>query len=308
MLIWTLYIVFIIGLLIGFSTSIQIFLNELKAHTQSIIGDLNHFAKSQARFKAIFAATLGEHGADYLETYGFAYFILCGSSFVFFLTNLPIIQALQSTLLVIIVPLAYLRTKLYTIRIESSYEGEFLISELMNQYKINHYNMIEALDHTVVHLKNTPRVKALLFSLSLQVKAYRDEAHLDDILETFNYMVDTQWSRMLINNIRLSIHEGLNVTSGLADIQDELRHAKKSYEKSERSTTEGFVMVKFLIPGLYGLTIFLAIRLFGFTLIKFIHYQFLTPTGLRLIMICSGLYFLNLFIMLLFKKRKFDIT
>lgn len=308
MLIWILYILLIIGILIGFSTSIQMLLNEAKARLQSALGDFEYFDKSGARFKAIFIATLGDHSADYLETYGFAYIVLCISSSIFFIANLPVIQALQTTLLVVAVPLLYLRAKLYTIRIETSYEGEFLIAELINQYKINHFNMVEALDHTVVHMKNSPRVKALLFSLSLQVKAYRDEAHLDDILETFNYMIDTQWSRMLINNIRLSVHEGLNVTSGLTDIQAELKRAKESYEKGERGTTEGFVMVKFLIPALYGLTVFLAIRIFGFTLIKFVQYQFLTPTGLRLIIVCSSLYLINLFTMLLFKKRKFDIT
>ncbi len=308
MVLWILYTGLILGILLLFSNSIQLVLRKAMELLSASGPQVGSFKTVKTRLRALLAAVLGDSGSEYIETYGLGYLLFCLASLIFFLRNMPIGQAVQSQLLVVVTPLVFLRVQLYTIRIESSYEGEFLISELLNQYRINHFNMIEAMDQTVIHLKNTPRTRSLLFSMSLRLKAYRNEGHLDEILSAFNYLVDTQWSRMLTNNIRLSVHEGLNVSSGLLDIQNELRRAKESYEKGERSATEGFAMVKFLIPILYALTVFLAVRLFGFTVSKFIRYQFFTTSGLKLIVICSALYLLNLVIMVLFKRRKFDIT
>lgn len=209
---------------------------------------------------------------------------------------------------VLLVPYMILRIRMFSIRVESSYEGEFLITELINQYKLNHFNMVEAIEATVKYVKDSPRSKKMLFIMSIKIKSYKDKDELHEILDGFTYAINTEWSRMLANNLMLAIEEGFEVTSGLLDIQNELKRAKSAYEKSERNTSEGFIMVKLVLPILYCLTVYLSVKHFGFTIGKFAQYQMLTSTGIKMFMMNLFLYLLNVLLMIVFKKRKFDIT
>lgn len=204
-----------------------------------------------------------------------------------------------------ILPYLYLRIKLGVIRIEGSYEADVVVAELLNQYKMNYTNMIEAID-AMVNLKEAPICRKAFYRLSLVLKGYKTHEELLAGIEEMVFTVDTDWMRMLTNNIYVSIDRGMDVVIGLEDILQELREAKSTAEKSKQINIEGFSILKYLSPVMYFATVWVAVRYFGFTLSKFIKYQFYTPIGIKFFILILILITVNMIIMLVFQKRKYD--
>ncbi len=150
----------------------------------------------------------GENASSLVELIVITNMFFTGMTFFWTLSKLNLKMAVFSGFCILVGPYALLRLKLYTIRIESSYEGEFLLTELINQYKINNFNMVEAIDASIAHLANAPQSRRLIFHMSLRLKSYSDRQDLERILYDFTYGINTQWSRLLMNNILLSIDEG----------------------------------------------------------------------------------------------------
>lgn len=315
-MIWLFYIFFVIGLMLMFSSSIYIFVLEIRKSRQYSrridrgLVDTNPLISNKLLldFSNLLKSTLGDWASKHMHLILSLQFLLALSIYITTLNQRNILFSIGASLSISMLPYVLLILRLHTLRVQSSYEGEFFITELINQYKLNHFNMVEAIDSTVVHLKDSPRTRKLLFILSIRIKSYRDRGELEEILEEFTYSINTQWSRMVSNNLLLSIEDGFEVTSGLMDIQQELKRAKSAYEKSSRNTTEGFAIVKVFIPILYLFTIYLSIHFFDFTIDKFLHYQFRTPGGFKLLLVNVMLYAFNVVLMILFQKRKFDIT
>lgn len=303
-----LYAVLVIGIMILFSSSMQ---SVLKA----VFSTLHLTDKSSLksigiveRFQKLLLITLGEHMSNFTEVILLGNVLLAVFAFLVISINLSYYLGLVSCLAVLMAPYALIQVRLHSIRIESSYEGEFLITELINQYKLNGFNMIEAIDASIQQLTNSPLTRRLLFQMSIRLKSYRDRDELEKILREFTYGVNTQWSRMLTNNFMLSIEDGFDVTTGLVDIQNELKRAKTAHEKGSRNTAEGFIIIKVFIPGLYLFTLYIALKYFNFSLDKFIVYQLFTQTGMKLFIMNALLYIVNVMLMVLFTRRKFDIT
>lgn len=311
-----LYVLCMVGLFLLFSSSIQSFIEfsigKLIQHKR-IRSHFNEQSNEQSdqlmdHLRTLIKTTLGEIAGNHANVIVTAVAIIAAVSFITVRQEQSSKFSMLVAASVMVIPYFILQLRLYSIRVESSYEGEFFITELINQYKLNHLNMIEAIDATVIHLKDSPRTRKLLFTLSIRIKSYQDIGELEVILTDFTYGIDTQWSRMVANNLLLSIEEGFEVTSGLIDIQQELKRAKSAYEKSSRNTTEGFAIVKVLIPLLYVFTIFLSVKYFNFTIDKFMYYQIGTPGGMKLLMLNLLLYLFNVMLMILFQRRRFDIT
>lgn len=210
------------------------------------------------------------------------------------------------SIIISLLPYGYLQLRLRTIRVESSYEGERLITELINQYKINYFNMFEAIDKAIYYLKDSPHSQKLLFRLSLALKEYRTEEELQDILKEFTYAVDTEWIKMLSNNIYLAVEDGVNVVVSLEDILHELKNLKIDMEYNKRLNSEGFAIIKYLVPIFYFLSIYIAVKYFNFTLFKFIDYQINTNIGFKFFIVILILMLINYSIMIIFRKQKFD--
>lgn len=243
-------------------------------------------------------------------TYVYTFYVITISIFFLFL----IILLKQSSFIINItfpiglsfIPYLFLRMKLLTLRVEGSYEGEYLISELLNQYKINYKNMLEAIDKTIPLLENTPYTKKLFFRLSLKLKEYRTNEELEEILKDFVFAVDTEWSKLLANNIYISLDEGTDVSIAMNDIRNELKIAKKALEESKRANVEGFTILRFLSPGIYLLMYFFSVHYMDFTFEKYIKYQFNTATGIKYFTLIVIMAVINVSIVAIFKKRKFD--
>lgn len=246
-------------------------------------------------------------GSSVSKTYGFI-LVSFGCSILMFLLLIQqnsLVSALGISIFFGAVPFLFLYIRLSTIRTEGSYEAEIVVSELLNLYKINYYNMVEAIDQMVC-LKEAPVCRRAFYRLSIQLKSYNEPDHLVNALKEVAFMVNTDWMKMLANNIYLAIEEHTNVCIGLEDILKELRQAKTTHEKAKQMNIEGISILKFLSPVMYMATIYMAIKYFGFTIKKFIAYQFYTDIGLKFFMLILFLMIMNIGLMILFKRKKFD--
>lgn len=251
----------------------------------------------------LIAVTTGKEKSFYgFIVLTFSIFII---SFILFINNMTLIFAVGLSIIFAGIPYMYLYIRLNTIRTEGSYEADVIVSELINQYKINYFNMIEAID-CLVHFKEAPICRKAFYRLSLKLKEYKREEMLQEALKEVTFMVNTDWMRMLVNNIYFAIEWNTNVTIGLEDILQELKEAKTTMEKGKQINSEGFSILKYLAPFMYIATIYISVEYFGFTVKKFLAYQLYTTIGIKFFALIVFLMVINILCMILYNKQKFD--
>ena len=203
-------------------------------------------------------------------------------------------------------PYFYLQLRLRSTRIAGSYEAEGLVTELINQYKINYFNMIEAIDKTIPFLNGYPYSKKSMFRLSLKIKDYASDAELDEAISEFIYAIDTEWATMLGINIYMAITDGANVTESLDDILQELKTLKSVVEKDKRKNNESFFMIRYFSIFILIFTVVCELFAFKIDINKILGFQFHTPIGVKLSVIILVLIIFNYGLLYLFKKPKYD--
>lgn len=177
-------------------------------------------------------------------------------------------------------PFLCYRTKLQGIRNETSREGEILTSELLSNYKIYHTSMRTAIENTIETISSeAPHSKKLLIRLQYDINAVASKEGLKEAIDRFKFGIGTNWSIMLATNIELSLFEGLDVTSSMEDLIQQIARARKAMEETKRQGSEARRMLKFLVPGIYLLTLIASMYFFGMSFTEFCHNQFKTPTG-----------------------------
>lgn len=301
------YCLIIIGIWSVFSNAILYFLKVLRPHKTF---RNNNEVSSSHLYKHIKRLLLIVNGKDDDKKVSVFYLI---SILLFFLTFLVVIQRTTFTkglifaIILSLVPYLFLRLQLKQIRIEGSYEADILINEFLNQYKLNNGNIYDTIDETIVKIKEAPMMKRQLFIMALKLKEYRSLEDLDDIVENFVYSIGTEWIILLANNIYISITDNVDITSGLEDIQKEIKQAISDKEREKRINLESVSILKFLTPVLYILSIVLANAVFNISLKEFINYQLNTRTGFNYFMLIVIMTIFNSSILILLKKQKFDI-
>lgn len=205
-----------------------------------------------------------------------------------------------------LMPYCYIRTKLLTLRISGSFEGQILISEIVNQYKMNHFNIIEALDKSIGHLEKAPLSAKALLRMSLRLKTYQTEKELRKIIDDFVYALDTDWVKMLANNIYIAMVDKVTVTSGLEDLLRECKTINIALEEGKRMNSESFLMAKYLGPVMYIGLMWLAKDALDFDLGKIIKYQLFTSSGLTLFIALTAVTFINFIVINVLSRQKFD--
>lgn len=217
-----------------------------------------------------------------------------------------ILNAVIFSLLASMLPYILLRTRLRSIRIESSYEAEGVVTEIINQYKINHNNMSEAIDRAIPRLKKQPWTKKALFRIASELARYQTKEELQDIILEFTFSIDTQWAIVLGNNIFLAIEYGDDVNESLEDILDELKDLNRVNQKNNQINNESYVMIKYVSPISFIFSIFIIFKNFHFTLNKYIDYQFRNTLGLKFFTLTIVAILLNFIVYTLVKKPKND--
>lgn len=220
---------------------------------------------------------------------------------------LPLSVGLIISVSLLILPYMCLRGKLQVIRVSASLEGDILISELLNNYKISFYNMQEAIEKTGLEIEEAPYSKKLLLNLARGLARTGSNEEVKELIEVFKYSLNTSWGNILGTNIYFAATSGIRVTEALADLSESIAKARKVLEYTRRENNEAMLMIKYLAPVCYILTLLGAIKYFNFTLSKFFAYQFGTTTGITWFSIICITYIVGIFAAIFFSKRKMEL-
>ncbi len=208
--------------------------------------------------------------------------------------------------LVSVMPYLLLRVRVETIRRKSSYEGEKLISEFLCQYRMSGFNVYKTIEQVILISEGTKITGRLLFKLLLELRNTGNQQVIKEATERFAYGINTSWSRMLANCIRISAESGINVTLALEDIQIQLREARLLFEERKRLNSEAARMVVFLAPVMYLGTIVMSVKYLGISFGKLIRNQFYTEQGFLLILLVTFLFLINLALIEIINNQRFD--
>ncbi len=209
--------------------------------------------------------------------------------------------------LIAFMPYCNLWIRLSRRRTKASFEGEKVIAELLNQYKMNYFNMPQAIEVCVVHLVDAPICRQIFFKMSLRLKKTKNDDEIRKIIDELAYGVNTQWAKMLANNMVLAISDSVEVTEGLEDILADCKEIAELIETGKRKNSEPTIMIFFLPPILYiGLAYMSMKSMDGMTLKTIIGYQLFTPNGVIMFMLAIITSFINYALISLIGQRKYD--
>jgi len=203
-------------------------------------------------------------------------------------------------------PYLMLRVRVETIRRKSSYEGEKLIAEFLCQYRISGLNIYKTIEQVILASEGLKITGKLLFKLLLELRNTGNSQVIKEATERFAYGINTGWSRMLANCIRISAVSGTNVTLALEDIQIQLREARMLFEERKRLNSESARMVVFLAPVMYLGTVVMSVKYLGMPFGRLLKNQFYTEQGFLLILLITFLFLINLALIEIINNQRFD--
>ena len=206
-----------------------------------------------------------------------------------------------------LMPLVLLLARLQALRIKNSKEGKILIIELLDNYKIHYYNMQHAVEVTALTIEEAPNCKKLLFNLSKGLNRASGSDQIKELLVDFKYAVGTSWAGILADNIFFALSSGLRVDVALEDLINSVAMAEEVAEKSKRENNEAGLIIKYLIPGCYLLTIVGAVKFFGLRPGEFFYYQFCTEAGISWFSAIIVMYIVSLIAKFFLTQSKLDL-
>jgi len=168
------------------------------------------------------------------------------------------------------------------------------------------FNVYKTIEQVILISEGTKITGRLLFKLLLELRNTGNQQVIKEATERFAYGINTSWSRMLANCIRISAESGINVTLALEDIQIQLREARLLFEERKRLNSEAARMVVFLAPVMYLGTIVMSVKYLGISFGKLIRNQFYTEQGFLLILLVAFLFLINLALIEIINNQRFD--
>ena len=214
--------------------------------------------------------------------------------------------ALATGFITALLPYFILRVKLEIIRKRSSFEGEVFIGNFLSAYRMSNYNIFEAMEKTGKEKQKTKNCSELMVKILLEVRNTANHIEIGKATDKFAYMINTNWSKMFAYNIKLAVSGGTNIALALEDILIQLREAKAASEERKRINSEAARMVKFFIPSLYCLSVFMSIKYVGIPIERFIYNQVFTSQGFMLLAASVFLFIVNLAIVEFVNNQQFD--
>lgn len=204
-------------------------------------------------------------------------------------------------------PYFFIIARLNQQRSARSREGDTLIHELLNNYKIYDYNMREAIEMTVRTIDEAPHAKGILLDLSRGLGNAITGQEVNRVLDTFRYALDTTWGNALASCISFAHINGVRVDYALEDLANSITKSRQVIEYGKRENNEARLILTYLAPVSFLLSIVGACKYFDFTVSKFFTYQFATSTGLKWFLIMVSFYICGILINGFFSREKMDI-
>lgn len=205
-----------------------------------------------------------------------------------------------------LMPYGILLLRLQKLRISSSREGEILITELLENYKIEYCNMRQAIETTAAVIEGAPNSKRLLLNLARGLNT-AEKSRISTLLREFRLSINTSWGNILTSNMGFALTAGVEVTEALTDLADTVKRARKVNEFARRENNEASMILKYLAPAAYLLTVVGGIRFFGLSADKFLFYQFRTEAGLTWFTISLIIYVAGVLLNACLSATKLDI-
>lgn len=196
--------------------------------------------------------------------------------------------------------------RLCHVRRRGSHEGERLVCEFLRQYRINNFNVYEALEKVVqspVDLKVTGK---LLSKLLYNLRSTGNPAQIREATDEFAYSICTNWSLMLAHDIYIAAEKGTNISLAVEDILIQLREARATAEERKRLNSESTRMTYIMVPLIYGVTILMAVNYLEVPMAKLFDNQFGTSEGLLLFFFIVFLFVVNIALIQLVINQRFD--
>jgi len=283
-------------------------LNGLQIRARRIkrreVEDSNPFIQEIAQLLEV-AINRGTLGA----AYSFLALVLSVWIIVFFMLFkiYPLIFAIVGSLFIPVLSIVFLNIRIYMNRVKISYEGLNFITELTNNYRIQHNDLVTAMEFTFSSLnEKSPYSKKMLQQLIYRIRNVTSLRDYDVALEQMIFTFDTSWSKQLANLFKLSLVKGEDITEGLLDIQKDLKDLEKLKEKKRQINIQTGFMLYGLIPIMALTGIYFIFGYSGFTVDKFIEYQFINPIGLKIFLPTVLLVIVSWIIYMYFLKNKND--
>lgn len=204
-------------------------------------------------------------------------------------------------------PTLFLLGKLQTLRVKNSKEGKRLIMELLDNYKIDYYNMQRAVEITASVIDEAPNCKRLLFNLSKGLNRASTDDEIRTLIEEFRYAIGTSWSGVLADNIYFALSSGVRVENAMEDLINTIVMAEEVEEKTKRENNEAGLVLKYLVPLCYLLSFVGGIKFFGLTTGEFLYYQFGTQAGITWFSAIIVMYIISLVAKFFLTQNKLDL-
>nr|WP_315024003.1 hypothetical protein [uncultured Aminipila sp.] len=298
------YLLFLIGIVFVYSRDLMNYTAKLKSkhRLRERRRQLKDRSKLQKHFDCIAKATLNIKGS-YLMIF------MSGVYFVVMLLahgNLPIMSSIILATSIAAAPYMLLRIKFEGIRRKSSFEGEMIVSNFLNQYRIVNFNVYEALEKLLEESKNTKASNPFVLKMLLELRSTGNPKEIKNAVNKFASVINTNWSRMFAYNIQLAAEKGINVSLAIEDILMQLRDARTIFEERKRLNSEAMRIVVYMIPFLYVFTVVISLRYIGMSFIKFIENQLFTKEGFLFFTVSGVMFLINIAIMEIVSRQKFD--
>ena len=235
---------------------------------------------------------------------------LCGLLFlgvsVVAMRSMPVFTALATALITALLPYFILRVKLEIIRKRSSFEGEAFVGNFLSAYRMSNYNILETMEKAGKEKQKTKNCSELMAKILLEIRNTANHAEISRASYKFAYAINTNWSRMFAYNVKLGITYGTNVSLALEDILIQLREAKAACEERKRINAEAARIVKFFIPALYLLSVFMSVKHIGIPIERFIYNQVFTSQGFMMLTASVFLFVMNIALIEYVNNQQFD--
>ena len=296
------------GLLYLRSEDVRIKRKEKKkaAEISDELGDAKEFTLMES-VSRLLQATLGFRGKK--TAAGFIALSVAAGLAVFYLLRYKVtpLLAFAAGLSALSAPFLMLLCRLQSIRVENSKEGDVMITELLDNYKVDYFDIQDAIKITALNIKEAPRSRKLLFNLSKGLNTASDKYEIKKLLDEFRFSIGTSWAGVMADNMYFALVSGIRITEAMEDLIKTVEKARKIEEFARRESNEGRLMLKYMAPCCYLLTVAAGIKYFGLSPEEFVKYQFMTETGMAWFIIAALTYCLGIAARSFLSRSKLDI-
>ncbi len=280
----TLYMIFLLGLLMIFAKEIQVLGKQIKRKWQ-----LTRRSAKAKRNTIIQVSAL-----------------LALVSFAIAIGQFNMNQSLILSLGIGGVPVIVSRYRKEKNRKGSMDESTVFISSLMNEYRIKNGNILEAMESLVLHSKDLKVTKQATVKLLAGFRGAKNDKQKRELTEMFSQEIGAEWGKLIAKNIYIAESQGLNIELSLEDIFENAKDMKTMAEERKRLNAESVRMVKYLVPIAYLGSIFACVKYMGMGLDKVISNQFGTKEGLFMLIIMGIVFLVNIMLVEAVRNKRYD--